>query len=179
MRMTTPINALFDYCIDELVAVLPGEADPLWDQYRLRQQRFEVHDATRSIIFKWTAVQPSGAHAILSSSYAPAPLTDAVMACGDRLAQAYAGTAMSLLLTELGPGRRIARHRDSGELLERTHRCHLPIITNPEVGFLIDDQPHQLRAGTVYEVDNMRSHAVVNAGSTRRIHLICNILPNA
>jgi hypothetical protein len=178
MRMTTPITPLFDYAIDELVAALPGEADPAWDLYRLRQQRFEVHDATRSILFRWTAPHPSGSPAILTSTYPPAPLADAVMACGSRLARALSGTATALLLTELRPGQRIGRHCDSGELLERTRRCHLPIVTNPDVRFLIDDEPYQLRAGTVYELDNMRPHSVENGGSTRRVHLICNILPD-
>lgn len=177
MRMTAPVRALFDYPIEDIAAALPGEMDSLWDLFRLRQQRFDVHDSTRSIAFRWAALGPTGSLAVLAASYAPTPLAAAVGACAARLEQAYSGTAVSLLLTELRAGQRIARHRDSGELLERTHRCHLPIITNPDVRFLIDDKPYYLRPGTAWELDNMRPHGVENRGSTGRVHLICNILP--
>lgn len=177
MHMTTPIEALFDVPIDDILAALPPAADPVWDVFRLRQQRFAVHDDTRSIAFQWSARALTGSHTVMTSSYPSPALAEAVNACAARLAQAYHGTVESLLLTELGPGRHIARHRDSGPLLERTHRCHLPVVTNPDVTFMIDDIGHHLCAGTAYEVDNMRPHAVANDGATARIHLICNILP--
>lgn len=175
--MTIPIRRLFDCPIEDIAAALPGETDPLWDLFQLRQQRFDVHDSTRSIVFRWAALGPAGSVSAMASSYAPTPLADAVGACAARLEQACSGRVVSLLLTELPAGRRIARHRDSGELLERTRRCHLPIVTNPQVSFLIDDKSYYLRAGTAWELDNMRPHAVENGGSTGRVHLICNILP--
>ncbi|KQX19463.1 MULTISPECIES: aspartyl/asparaginyl beta-hydroxylase domain-containing protein [unclassified Sphingomonas] len=177
MRMTTPIRTLFDHPIDDLLAALPPQADPIWDVFRVRQQRFRVHDRTRSIVFRWTSLQSEGARATMTSSYPPAALAAAANACALRLAETYGGTVESLLLTELGPGQVIPSHRDGGTLLEETHRCHLPIVTNPGVGFRIDDISYHLQAGTVYEVDNFRPHAVANAGTAARIHLICNILP--
>lgn len=177
MRMTSPIRALFDHPIDDLLALLPSDADPIWDVFGLRQRRFRVHDRTRSIVFRWSAGQPEGPRATMTSTYPPASLAAAANACADRLAEAYGGSVASLLLTELGPGRMIPRHRDGGSLLEETHRCHLPVVTNPGVEFRIDDIAYHLQAGTAYEVDNFRPHAVANAGTTARIHLICNILP--
>ncbi|MES2496506.1 MAG: aspartyl/asparaginyl beta-hydroxylase domain-containing protein [Pseudomonadota bacterium] len=177
MRMTIPIRTLFDHPIDDLLAALPPCSDPIWDVFRLRQQRFRVHDRTRSIVFRWSSLSSEGPRAIMTSTYPPTSLAAAADACALRLAEAYGGTVESLLLTELGPGQVIPPHRDGGPLLEGTHRCHLPVVTNPGVEFRIDDIAYHLRAGTVYEVDNLRRHAVANAGTAARIHLICNIRP--
>lgn len=177
MRLNAPVRTLFDYPIDEILAELPAELDPVWDLFPFRQERFGVHGATRSIVFKWAVVPAQGPHAVMTSSYAPQRLADAVAACGDRVAQVYSGEVVSLLLAELRAGGEIPKHRDSGAMLEETHRCHLPIMTSPDVTFLIEEAPYYLRAGTVYELDNMRSHAVRNAGPSRRVHVICNIQP--
>jgi aspartyl/asparaginyl beta-hydroxylase (cupin superfamily) len=53
------------------------------------------------------------------------------------------------------------------------------VVTNPDVSFVIDDVDHRLAAGRCYEFDNTRPHMVANRGATRRVHLICDVLPPA
>lgn len=110
---------------------------------------------------------------------APPALRDAAIACGEAIAAHYGGTILRLLLAELAPGSTIPRHQDGGELLTRSHRCHVPIVTNPHVRFEIGETAHYFAPGEVWEVDNMRRHGVVNLGKSRRVHLICNVLPSA
>ena len=152
--------------------------DPVWDRFAKRQREYPVHQRTRSIGFIWTDGWVNGKPLTLPLNYAPKPLEAAVRSCCQRiLAQYPGGSILRLMLTELPAGSAIPRHRDAYALLEQTHRCHLPVVTNPDVTFMIDDVDYHLAAGEAYEVDNMRPHAVTNAGSERRIHLICNVLP--
>ena len=178
MRMGTALARLFAYPVAEIQAALPGETDPLWDASQLRQDRHAVHGATRAITFKWledlTPLQPQP---VLAADHLPERLFTAVSDCGAALERHFGGTVVRLLLVELAAGAVIAPHRDMGRLLSQTHRCHVAVTTNPEVRFTIGGEAFHLEEGTAYEMDNMRIHAVENAGLARRVHLVCNILP--
>ncbi|MDB5440163.1 MAG: hypothetical protein JWM33_2590 [Caulobacteraceae bacterium] len=178
MREDAALTALFACPVEGLLAVLPDEADPIWNASLLRQGRFPVHRATRSIMFRWLeTLSPAGPQPVMSAGDLPEPLSRTAADCAAAVERHYGGTLVRLLLVELTSGAKIAPHRDSGALLSSTHRCHLPVETNPEVLFNIDGTSFHLEAGMVYEMDNMRLHAVENRGSTRRVHLVCNILP--
>lgn len=180
MQMQAPIAELFDYPSDAIRAALPDAADPIWDVFAARQQRFRVHSATRSIAFRWTDPQNDAAHPIVTVPMeTPAPLTQAVAGFLDRIRAHYDGRVVIAVLAELAPGASILPHRDSGPIHTRSHRCHLPIVTNPEVDFVIDGDSFHLAPGRAYEVDNIRGHAVHNRGTERRVHLVCNVMPLA
>lgn len=179
MKMAEPIAHLFACPVDDILALLPDEGDPVWDKFGFRQQQFSAHHLTRTIAFAWPMpVAADGKPTIGTASYAGKQLTDAVMACGDRLAAHYGGALVTaLLLTELQAGARIPVHVDSGQLQDITHRCHVAVLTNADVTFTIDGHNYHLPPGEAYEVDNMRQHAIANLGRERRVHLICNLLP--
>ena len=50
----------------------------------------------------------------------------------------------------------------------RSHRCHLPILTNPDTHMTIGDEAFHLAPGIAYAFGNTRKHGVRNAGDTRR-----------
>ena len=97
----------------------------------------------------------------------------------DRIRAHYDGRVVIAVLAELAPGASILPHRDSGPIHTRSHRCHLPIVTKPDVDFVIDGGSFHLAPGRAYEVDNIRGHAVHNRGTERRVHLVCNVMPLA
>ncbi|MEO7690483.1 MAG: aspartyl/asparaginyl beta-hydroxylase domain-containing protein [Sphingomonas sp.] len=90
----------------------------------------------------------------------------------------FGGTIAKLFLAELPVGAEIPPHRDLAEALTRSHRCYLPILTNPDTQMTIGDETFHLEPGIAYELDNTRRHSVRNARETRRVHLICDILPD-
>ena len=73
----------------------------------------------------------------------------------------------------LGPGGRIREHRDlnlgyeDGEV-----RIHVPATTDPAVEFLLDGRRVEMGEGEAWYLDLNLPHAVVNASSTPRIHLV-------
>jgi hypothetical protein len=53
-------------------------------------------------------------------------------------------------------------------------RVHVPLITNPN-SFFILDKPYSLEAGSAYIVGVEHLHAVVNHGTTPRVHFMFEV----
>ena len=80
---------------------------------------------------------------------------------------------LAVRFLRLGPGSRIREHSDynlsvdDGEI-----RIHMPVTTNPAVQFYLDGAPVEMSPGEVWYLDLNLPHAVVNAGSVPRVHLV-------
>lgn len=55
-------------------------------------------------------------------------------------------------------------------------RVHIPLVTNPEAWFIIAGKEHHLDVGMSYLVNPAIPHAVRNAGTTSRIHLMFDVV---
>lgn len=86
-------------------------------------------------------------------------------------------TAKQAILTKLKANTIIPRHRDRGPLTAKTHRIHLPVITNTECVFSVGDESRNLGAGQIWIIDNVnRYHSVQNNGNNDRVHLIIDAI---
>lgn len=178
MKLPVAVKEIADCSHFQLAAHLPAPTDPVWTRNDLRQKQFDVHADTRSIVFAWPLNWRLGQRQdVMSYSYAPAALTAAVTSCAASLAALYDGQVVRLMAAELCAGGSIAEHIDAGPSLPFVHRCHVPIVTNDDVEFTIEDVAYRFREGIAYEIDNTRRHAVANRGQTPRVHLICDVLP--
>jgi hypothetical protein len=82
-------------------------------------------------------------------------------------------------LVRMSANSEIKRHKDKGTISAKTHRIHLPIITNSLCLFTIGDETKHLAAGEIWLIDNTdKYHSVVNGGDEFRIHLIVDVLDN-
>ena len=81
-------------------------------------------------------------------------------------------------LAELPPGQVIEPHRD-GNILALIHRLHVPIITHPDVEFIIDGNTFCLRADRLYDLNNVVMHSVTNRSDVMRIHLLVDLMPHS
>lgn len=179
MQLPAGLIPLFDYPIAGLLKDLPNEDSPIWDKHQHRQQAFAQQRATRSIVLRWLSNDwRPGQEPIVLLLTDPSPLALAAEAFAERLRAHFGGVIAKLFIAELPVGGEILPHRDLAEALTRSHRCHLPIVTNPDTHMTIGDEAFHLEPGIAYEFDNTRKHSVRNAGETRRVHLICDILPN-
>ena len=80
-----------------------------------------------------------------------------------------------MFLAKLLPHKNVGTHCDSGPFLETCHRIHIPIKTNPNVCYNIEDTSYYWETGGIYEFDNTRLHSVANNSSEDRIHLMFNL----
>ncbi len=182
MKLPEPLLRIASYPTDAIAAALPAAADPLWETERFRQTRYAVHRLTRSILFEWLddKWQLGGPMVVHRYDYAPPLLTAAVVSCATRVLGFYPGARLArMTLAELPAGAKIDGHRDNGIGITAVHRIHVPVLTAPDVHFFIDKVSHYLEAGTIYEFDNTRLHAVDNRSASRRVHLMCDLMPAA
>jgi hypothetical protein len=75
------------------------------------------------------------------------------------------------MLARLPVGGEISAHSDRGAS-HYIHKCHVPLISNPETIFYIEDKGMHLPVGEIIEVNNKRNHKVKNDGEQDRIHFI-------
>ncbi|WP_122317401.1 aspartyl/asparaginyl beta-hydroxylase domain-containing protein [Pseudomonas cichorii] len=83
-------------------------------------------------------------------------------------------------LLRLGPGGRIHEHRDydlDGPQADR--RLHIPLLSSPDVDFMLDRQRIPMSAGECWFLDLARPHSVDNWGRQERVHLVLDCRPNA
>lgn len=57
------------------------------------------------------------------------------------------------------------------------HRIHVPLLTNPDVIFLVGGKQVTMDVGNGYEINNQLVHRVHNGGDEDRIHFIFDYVP--
>lgn len=88
------------------------------------------------------------------------------------------GKVVRCEVINMSPNSRIRTHKDTSDLLYLSRRFHVPIITNKECTFIVEEQSFHLEEANLYELNNRRYHSVQNFSDENRIHLIVDILPN-
>lgn len=82
-------------------------------------------------------------------------------------------------LLALAPGSQIKPHKDQGCSYQNgSFRIHIPIVTNPQVRFTINDEQLYLQEGECWYMDFGHTHSIVNEGKTTRVHLIIDAIRN-
>jgi hypothetical protein len=83
-------------------------------------------------------------------------------------------------LMRLGPGSLIKPHHDDDLRFENgVARIHVPVVTNPDVVFMLNGAQVVLEAGACWYLRLSDTHAVYNGGATDRIHLVIDARVNA
>jgi hypothetical protein len=100
------------------------------------------------------------------------PVLDEVIKYYDRYEEAFINKAM---LTNMAPGTTIPRHWDKGACFAKSHRIHVPILTNDEVYFIVDEERCLMEVGKAYELNNVKLHSVENNGNSDRVHLLFDV----
>lgn len=162
---------------DRVIAI----SDRTWGQEdALKENDFEVFHHTRHIIFRFTPgnrdpedhyenpawhvwrglLQP-----VMDSAIAPYGFADPAFP--------------KAMLARLEAGQHIDLHRDGAGSNLRTHKIHVPLITNPDAFFLCGPNRHHLGYGHAWEVNNIAPHGAVNEGGADRIHFIFEVFDRA
>lgn len=84
------------------------------------------------------------------------------------------GEIWNLQITKMKGTGEIFPHVDFGLGFVFSHRIHIPLVTNENVIFKIEDEEFYLKRGCVYEINNLKLHSVQNKNNYthNRIHLI-------
>lgn len=90
------------------------------------------------------------------------------------------GTKVGLVrLLKLTPHKDIQEHKDGiffGLHDGNIFRMHIPIFTNPQVKFYIEDRAYFLEPGKFYYMNVSKNHHVTNNSDQDRIHLVLDLV---
>ncbi len=79
-------------------------------------------------------------------------------------------------LSNLAAGQSINPHRDRGDTWAIGKiRLHIPVTTNDEVWFFVDDQRVVMNEGELWYADVSPLHSVYNRGAEDRVHLMLDV----
>lgn len=178
MNIDGPLRELGDVDIGSLRDCILGLGEEAWRANEQRQNDYEVHRLTRSVVMVFCDGPMS--ELVVSKSEGWDELADvAVPVMHDLIGRYYepGGTIIRAMAANLVAGGRINPHFDSHPSFRLSHRIHVPITTNPRVRFTIDGRPFQLQVGQAYEINNQKTHSVINSGNEDRITFIFDYLP--
>lgn len=149
-----------------------------WLEHDLRQRKYDVHHDTHSIVLifcdgRWpdpTVTREPGWERLADVAQ---PLMDSIIAAH----YAPGGTIIRAMAARLEVGGTIKPHTDAQESFVRTHRIHIPLTSNSHVRFTVDGRPCPMRPGRAYEINNQKTHSVMNRGKEPRISFIFDYFP--
>ena len=159
---------LFDKLLSEVLSL----TDKDWTEYEDRKKTRGAASANTDTIPLIYDLKHRINSRVLHKNYEKFSLyiDDVVSSASQHIGEVKAQQAM---LAKLKSGAVIPKHRDEGPLTAKTHRIHVPIITNPECTFSVAGESMNLKAGQIWIVDNVGEiHGVQNNGTTDRVHLI-------
>lgn len=82
-------------------------------------------------------------------------------------------------ILRLAPGTKIHTHRDDGDgWAIRKVRLHIPIITNDDVHFYVDEKRVVMQPGELWYCDFTHPHRVHNASDVGRVHMVVDCAVN-
>lgn len=178
MNIDVPLKDLGDIDASGLIDAVLGLDNKAWLANVNRQNDYEVHRRTQSVVLVFC----DGPMHNLEVSKQPGwdLLADvAVPVMHDLIGRLYppGGTIIRAMAAKLLSGGRINPHFDSHTSFRRSHRIHVPITTNNRVRFIIDGRPFRFEVGKAYEINNQKTHSVMNSGAEDRITFIFDYLP--
>ena len=179
MNIDVPLRELGAVDSAALIDAVLAQEEPAWHEDEYRQEAFEVHHSTLSIVLLFVAIN-RWPDIIVSKEPGWPRLADvALPLMNDIISRHYepGGTVIRAMAAKLVAGGKITPHVDQHPSFHHGHRIHVPITTNPRVRFMIDGRPYQLKVGQAYEINNQLTHSVMNKGSDDRITFIFDYVP--
>lgn len=178
MNIETPLRSLGAIDASALIDAVLARDDDAWLDNTQRQNAYEVHKQTQSIVLIFCDGSKEELEVSKHSGWDL--LADAAIPVMHELIERdypKGGMIIRAMAAKLLAGGRINPHFDSHATFRRSHRIHVPITTNSRVRFTIDGRPYRLKVGEAYEINNQKTHSVINAGSEDRITFIFDYMP--
>ncbi len=179
MNIDVPLRELGPVDVGELRDLILGQDEVAWHEDAFRQQVYDVHRETESIVLVFTHGENWPNSEIVKEPGWDRLADVAVPLMHDIIAKHYSpgGTIIRAMAAKLLVGGKITPHQDVHPSFHAAHRIHVPITTNTRVRFMIDGRPYVLKVGEAYEVNNQKTHSVMNKGKEDRITFIFDYVP--
>jgi len=155
-----------------------NQDDLAWEEDDQRQDDYDVHRQTKSIVMLFASLSWPRVTITREKGWDRiADIANPIMAEIIERFYSPGGTIIRAVAAKLKAGGNITPHIDSLKSFAHGHRIHIPITTNKLVRFMIDGRPYRFEIGNVYEINNQKTHSVMNAGKEDRISFIFDYVP--
>lgn len=165
--------------VQELQKRILAQEPAAWTEQAVRQQTYEVHQDTQSIVMLFCDESwPDNGEIYREAGWER--LADVAMPIVDHIIDTYyepGGLLLRAMAAKLKAKGRIVPHRDKLSSFHIGHRIHIPITSSPAVRYTISGKPYQFDVGKVYEINNQNVHSVMNMGKDDRISFIFDYVP--
>lgn len=179
MNIETPLRELGAFDSSALRDAILGQDDVAWDEDKYRQEEFEVHHATQSIVVLFVDLD-RWPDLVVSREPGWPRLAETALPLMNQIIEKHyrpGGTVIRAMAAKLLAGNVITPHFDKHPSFGVGHRIHVPITTNARVRFMIDGRPYRFEVGQAYEINNQKTHSVMNKGTEDRITFIFDYVP--
>ncbi len=149
-----------------------------WTEQALRQQVYEVHKDTESIVLLFC--EESWPDGEIYREKGWDRLADVALPLIEHIIETHyepGGILLRAMAAKLKANGRINPHRDKIHSFHMGHRIHVPITSNEAVRFTIAGKPYSFDVGNAYEINNQKVHSVMNLGREDRISFIFDYVP--
>lgn len=179
MNIDKPLRKLGSFDSSALREAILLQEDDAWNEDKYRQEQFEVHHATQSIVVLFVDLDRWPELVVRREPGWPRLAATALPLMNQIIEKHYppGGTVIRAMAAKLLAGSVISPHFDKHPSFHVGHRIHVPITTNPRVRFMIDGRPYQFEVGQAYEINNQKTHSVMNKGTEDRITFIFDYVP--
>jgi quercetin dioxygenase-like cupin family protein len=157
------------------------------DLSKIINKKWTDHYNTNDYTGKWTSVALMSKDGKSDSIYAFASNNDEIVnteildSCTyfKEVLEGFLFEKTAVRLLQLAVGAEIKPHSDHCLGYEDgSFRLHIPIITNPEVEFILDGKRLVMNEGECWYIDANFEHSVANRGKQDRIHLVIDGIRN-
>lgn len=179
MDIDIPLRELGAVDSTALREAILAQDDAAWHEDEYRQQSYDVHNQTESIVLVFTDGS-NWPNAEVRKEPGWDRLADVAIPLMHGIIDNHypkGGTIIRAMAAKLVAGGKIKPHVDRHPSFHCGHRIHVPITTNNRVRFMIDGRPYQFEVGQAYEINNQRQHSVMNKGKEDRITFIFDYVP--
>jgi hypothetical protein len=179
MDIDEPLRELGAIDATALREAILGQEEAAWHEDSYRQESYDVHDQTQSIVLVFTDGSNWPESDVKKEPGWDRIADVAVPVMHEIIGKHYpaGGTIIRAMAAKLVVGGIIKPHHDHHPSFHCGHRIHIPITTNSRVRFMIDGRPYQFQVGQAYELNNQKQHSVMNKGTEDRITFIFDYVP--
>jgi len=174
---TESIRILGEVDITELKKKVLALSSEIWtEQNAAKPNKFGVLDKTEHIVFRF--INSFKDHRFYSDNAIWEDWKGVIAPLLEVTAKAYGYQTAEfprIMLAKLPAGASIKPHIDRSPAAQFPHKIHIPLLTNQETLFFLNDKGFNLKEGVIHEVNNRMNHSVVNKGNSDRIHLIFEV----
>ncbi len=181
MNIEVPLRELGPVDSAPLREAILRQEEAAWHEDTYRQQEYDVHSETQSIVMVFTHGE-NWPNCEVRREPGWDRLADVAIPLMEEIIKKHyppGGTVIRAMAAKLLSGRKITPHHDKHPSFCAGHRIHIPITTNPRVRFMIDGRPYKFKVGEAYEINNQKTHSVMNKGDDDRITFIFDYVPSS